>query len=128
MSLYSEKSPIFDYYEVEVDISRSLSRKVWLPSGGYLVIDQTEALTSFDVNSGKNVGEGSARETILNTNLESAIEIANQLRLRNLGGIIIIDFIDMADFEDQERVNTAFSEALKNDKARTTVYQIKNLD
>ncbi len=127
LGLYKEKSPIFDYFEIEVDISRSLSRKVWLPSGGYLVIDQTEALTSFDVNSGKNVGEGSARETILNTNLESAIEIANQLRLRNLGGIIIIDFIDMADFEDQKRVNAAFSEALKNDKSRTTVYQINEL-
>lgn len=127
LKLYSEKSPIFDYYEVEVDISIAMSRKVWLQSGGYLVVDQTEALTSFDVNSGKNVGEGSARETILNTNLESAVEIANQLRLRNLGGIIIIDFIDMVEFEDQERVNQTFVDALKNDKARTTIYSINEL-
>ena len=127
LSLYKEKAPIFDYYEIEVDISIALSRKVWLPSGGYLVIDQTEALTTFDVNSGKNVGEVSARETILNTNIESAHEIANQLRLRNLGGIIIIDFIDMETFEDQERVNNTFTEALEQDKARTSIYQINEL-
>ena len=127
LKLYDSKSPIFDYYEIEVDISRVSFLIRYGSSGGYLVVDQTEALTSFDVNSGKNVGQSSARETIINTNLEAAKEIADQLRLRNLGGIIIIDFIDMEAFEDQEKVNNLFTDCLSKDKARTTIYSINEL-
>ena len=124
---YDGEVPIFDAYEIEMDIARALSRKVWLPSGGYLVIDQTEALTSFDVNTGKYVGSHNARETILKTNLESAVAIVHQLRLRNLGGIIVIDFIDMEELADRRQVNEALELALKDDKSRTNVLAINEL-
>ncbi len=127
LRLYEGKTPVFDHYSIEIDIAKALSRKVWLPSGGYLVIDQTEALTSFDVNTGKYVGSHNAQETILNTNVEAVDEIVHQLRLRNLGGIIIIDFIDMEEYSDREMVNTALEEALKLDKSRTNVLAINEL-
>ncbi|MFW7382016.1 MAG: Rne/Rng family ribonuclease [Oligoflexus sp.] len=127
LQLYTEPEPIFDYYGIEIDIAKALSRKVWLPSGGYLVIDQTEALTSFDVNTGKFVGSVNAQETILRTNLEAADEIVHQLRLRNLGGIIIIDFIDMENVSHQEMVNQRLDEVLKADKSRTNVLAINEL-
>ncbi len=118
---------IFDHYGLELELAKAMSRKVWLPSGGYLVIDQTEALTSFDVNTGKFVGSVNARDTILRTNLEAVEEIVYQLRVRNLGGIIVLDFIDMENLEDQARVNDRLTEALKADKSRTNVLAINEL-
>ena len=96
--------PIFDAFGIEFDIARALGRKVWLKSGGYIVIDQTEAMTVIDVNTGKFVGKEELEDTILKTNLEAVKEIAYQIRLRNLGGIIIVDFIDMEKYENRDRV------------------------
>ncbi len=125
--LYDEKTPIFDVYGIEMDIGRALSSRIELPSGGYLIIDQTEALTSFDINTGKFVGQASARDTILKTNLEAVKKIVSQLRTRNIGGIIVIDFIDMEKTEDRERVFNTLQEELKADKARTNVLRISEL-
>jgi ribonuclease G len=127
LELYSDEKPIFDVYGIELDISRALSSKIDLPSGGYLVIDQTEALTAFDINTGKYVGKGNAHETILKTNLEAVKKIVAQLRIRNIGGIIVIDFIDMERPEDRETVYNALQEELKHDKARTNVLRISEL-
>lgn len=127
LKLYKSKDLIFDHYGLEIEIANALARKVWLPSGGYLVIDQTEALTSFDVNTGKFVGTLNAQDTILKTNLEAIDEIVNQLRVRNLGGIIVIDFIDMEGYADQQKVNEKLLEALKADKSRTNVLAINEL-
>jgi ribonuclease G len=122
--LFKNDNPIFDEYGVEMDVAMALARKVWLPSGGYLVIEQTEALASFDVNTGKFVGTSNVQETILKTNLEAAEEIVNQLKIRNIGGIIVIDFIDMDREEDREKVNRCLETALKKDKARIHVLSI----
>lgn len=127
LKLYQGRDLIFDHFGLEMEIATALSRKVWLPSGGYLVIDQTEALTSFDVNTGKYVGSINAQDTILKTNLEAIEEIVHQLRIRNLGGIIVLDFIDMESFADQQKVNEALQEALKADKSRTNVLAINEL-
>jgi ribonuclease G len=124
---YEDKLPIFDVYGVEMDIGRALSSRIELPSGGYLVIDQTEALTSFDINTGKYVGSASAHETILKTNMEAVKKIVAQLRIRNIGGIIVIDFIDMERLEDRDKVFNALQEELKSDKARTNVLRISEL-
>jgi ribonuclease G len=125
--LYNKPNPLFDEHEIEFDIARALSSKVWLPSGGYLIIEQTEALTSLDVNTGKFVGKLSVQETILKTNLEAVPVIAAQLRLRNIGGIIVIDFIDMDSQADRDKVYTALEKALKNDKAKFNVLKINEL-
>ena len=125
--LYRGKDPCFDTYNVEVQIKRSLGRKVWLKSGGYLVIDQTEALMAIDVNSGKFVGTSSLEETTLMTNIEAAQEVVHQLRLRNMGGIIIIDFIDMEKESSREKVTRVLEEALQHDRARTNVLKISDL-
>lgn len=125
--LYEEQLPIFDVYGIEMDIGRALSSRIELPSGGYLVVDQTEALTSFDVNTGKYVGSASAHETILKTNLEAVKKVVAQLRIRNIGGIIVIDFIDMERLEDREKVFNLLTEELKSDKARTNVLRISEL-
>ncbi len=127
IELYEGKEPIFDAFGLELDISRALGRKVWLKSGGYIIIDQTEAMTVIDVNTGKFVGKESLEETILKTNLEAVKEIAYQIRLRNLGGIIIIDFIDMERHENREKVFNAFVEAMKKDRAKNTIYSISEL-
>lgn len=127
LELYEDQIPIFDSYGIEMDIARALGTRVELPSGGYLVIDQTEALTSFDVNTGKFVGKVNARQTILKTNLEAARKVVEQLRIRNIGGIIIVDFIDMERPEDREAVFHAFQEELKHDRARTNVLRISEL-
>ncbi len=127
IELYEGQEPLFDAFGVELDISRAMGRKVWLKSGGYIVIDQTEAMTVIDVNTGKYVGKENLEETILKTNLEAVKEIAYQIRLRNLGGIIIIDFIDMEFPEHREKVFTAFKEAMKKDKAKNTIYNISEL-
>ncbi|NOX21351.1 MAG: Rne/Rng family ribonuclease [Nitrospirae bacterium] len=127
IELYEGNEPLFDAYGVEPDISRALGRKVWLKSGGYIVIDQTEAMTVIDVNTGKFVGKENLENTILQTNLEAVKEIAYQIRLRNLGGIIIIDFIDMELPENREKVFNAFKEAMKRDKAKNTIFNISEL-
>ena len=110
-----------------MEIQRSLGRKVWLKSGGYLVIDQTEALMAIDVNSGKFVGSSSLEDTTLKTNLEAVQEVVYQLRLRNIGGIIIIDFIDMDREQSRDKVYRTLEEALKGDRARTNVLRISEL-
>jgi ribonuclease G len=110
-----------------MDIGRALSRKIDLPSGGYVIVDQTEALTSFDVNTGRYVGRQSARETVLRTNMEAVKKVVSQLRLRNIGGIIVIDFIDMEDAVDREIVFNELTEELKQDKAKTNVLRISEL-
>ena len=127
IELYEGTEPIFDAYGIEFDISRALGRKVWLKSGGYIVIDQTEAMTVIDVNTGKFVGKEELEDTILKTNLEAVKEIAYQIRLRNLGGIIIVDFIDMEKYENRDRVFVAFVEAMKKDRAKNTISHISEL-
>jgi ribonuclease G len=124
LELYQGGQPIFDYYDIEMEIRRASGKKVWLKSGGYIVIEQTEALVAVDVNTGRYVGKRNLEETILRTNLEASREIAYQLRLRNVGGIIIIDFIDMEKSENREKVFHALKEHLKKDKARTNVLKI----
>ena len=121
IELYDEEEPIFDQYGLEVEISRALGRKVWLKSGGYIIIEQTEALTAIDVNTGRFVGKHNLEDTILKTNLEAVKEIAYQLRLRNIGGIIIIDFIDMEKEVNREKVYAALEDALKIDKSKTNI-------
>jgi len=127
VELYDAPEPLFDQYGIEPAISRALERRVWLKSGGYIVIDQTEALTTIDVNTGRYVGKHNQEETVLKTNLEAAREIVDQLRLRNLGGIIIIDFIDMVDPASRQRVMDAFDAALKQDKMRSNILKISEL-
>lgn len=127
LKLYTGDIPIFDIYGIEVDIGRALHRKIDLPSGGYLIIDQSEALTAFDVNTGKYVGKVNARDTILKTNLEATVKVVEQIRLRNIGGIIVIDFIDMDFEEDQQRLYQIFSETLKTDRALTNVSPVNEL-
>ncbi|HTW88306.1 MAG TPA: Rne/Rng family ribonuclease [Candidatus Binataceae bacterium] len=124
---YEKTEPIFDFFNLEDQIERALDRKVWLKSGGYLVFDQAEALTAIDVNTGRFVGKRSQQETVLKTNLEAVDEVVRQLRLRNIGGIIIVDFIDMARETDRKRVSDALSQALKRDKARTSALKISEL-
>jgi len=118
---YAGERPLFDLYGVEEEIEKSLARRVNLKSGGYLIIDQTEALTTIDVNTGGFVGVRSFDETIFKTNLEAAQVIARQLRLRNLGGIIIIDFIDMEDSEHKNAVLAEFKKSLTKDRTHMTV-------
>ena len=127
ITLYEGAEPIFDEYGIEEQLERALDRKVWLKSGGYLVIDQAEALTAIDVNTGRFVGKHNQDETVLKTNLEAADEVVKQLRLRNIGGIIIVDFIDMTREADRKRVTEVLSTALKRDKARSSVLKISEL-
>ena len=127
VELYHGDIPIFDVYNISTELSRALERKVWLRSGGYIVIDQAEALVAIDVNTGRYVGKKNLEDTILKTNLEAVQEIAYQLRLRNCGGIIIIDLIDMEREENRHRVYRALEEALKKDRARPTIIKISEL-
>ena len=124
---YSGEEPIFDALGIEIEISRALGKKVWLKSGGYIIIDETEALVAIDVNTGKFVGKRNLEDTILKTNLEAAKEIAYQLRLRDLGGIIILDFIDMEKTANREKVYQAFKESLKSDRSKTSITKITDL-
>ena len=119
--------PLFERYGLELEIERSLERKIWLKSGGYIVIDPTEALVSIDVNTGKYVGTASQEETILKTNLEAVKEIAYQLRLRNIGGLIVIDLIDMPRESDRTLVHATLLESLRNDRARSKVLKFSEL-
>ena len=124
---HDSATPIFDHYGIEIEIDRALDRKVWLKSGGYISIDQTEALVAIDVNTGKFVGHSDPEETILKTNLEAVREVVYQLRLRNIGGIIIVDFIDMAEEESKEIVWNTLTQALKSDRSRTRILKISEL-
>lgn len=121
VELYSGQEPIFDAYGVEEELNRALERKIWLKSGGYVVIEKTEALTSIDVNTGRYVGSYNLEETILKTNLEAVKEIAYQIRLRDVGGLIVIDFIDMEREGNRLRVVEALKEALAADRSKTNV-------
>ncbi|MBA2816512.1 ribonuclease G [Candidatus Pantoea persica] len=121
LELYAGKLPIFDLFDVENEIQRSLDRKVELKSGGYLIIDQTEAMTTIDINTGAFVGHRNLDETVFNTNVEATQAIARQLRLRNLGGIIIIDFIDMSNDEHRRRVLHSLEAALSKDRVKTGI-------
>lgn len=125
--LYTNDVPLFDAYNVEIEINRVLDKKVWLRSGGYIVIDQAEALTVIDVNTGKFVGKRNFEETILKTNIEAAHEIAHQLRLRNIGGIVIVDFIDMQASENKGKVLNLLEELLREDRSRASVVNITPL-
>ncbi|MBD9435465.1 ribonuclease G [Pseudoxanthomonas sp. PXM03] len=127
IELYTGERPIFDLYGVEDEIGRALDKQVPLKSGGYLVIDQTEAMTTVDVNTGSFLGQRNLEETVYRTNLEAAQAVARQLRLRNLGGIIIIDFIDMDDPEHRRQVLRTLEKSLAKDHARTTVYEFSPL-
>ncbi|MFC3717138.1 ribonuclease G [Luteimonas soli] len=124
---YSGARPVFDLYGVEDEIQRALEKEVPLKSGGYLVIDQTEAMTTVDVNTGSFLGQRNLEETVYRTNLEAAQAVARQLRLRNLGGIIIIDFIDMTDAEHRRQVLRTLEKSLVRDHAKTTVYDFSPL-
>jgi ribonuclease G len=124
VAFYDNEVPLLDAYGVEVEISRALEKKVWLRSGGYIIIETTEALTVVDVNTGRYVGRKDLEETIFKTNMEAAKEIAYQLRLRKIGGIIIIDFIDMERESHREEVFNALQEAVKKDKSRANILKV----
>ncbi len=127
VELYQGRESIFDAYNIEGDVARALKKKVWLKSGGSIVIEQTEALVAIDVNTGRYVGKHNFDETVLKTNLEAVKEIAYQIRLRNIGGIIIIDFIDMKKEQHREKVMTHMNEAMKNDKSQTNILPLTEL-
>ena len=122
-----ENLPVFERFHVHEQLHKALDRKVWLPSGGSIIIERTEALTVIDVNTGKNVGTSNLEETVYRNNLEAAEEIARQLRLRDIGGIIVIDFIDMEIRENRDKVGAALRSALARDKTRTQVFDISEL-
>ena len=128
VELYDDEAlPIFERHHVHEQLHKALDRKVWLPSGGSIIIERTEALTVIDVNTGKNVGTSNLEETVFRNNLEAAEEVARQLRLRDIGGIIVIDFIDMEIKKNREEVLRAFKAALARDKTRTQVFDISEL-
>ena len=125
--LWPGPEPLFDHYGVELELDRALDKRVWLKSGGFIIVDETEALTTIDVNTGRYVGKRDFEETILKTNLEAAKEIVSQLRFRNVGGIIIIDFIDMSRFKNREKVTEALKTELSKDKAKSVVVRISEI-
>jgi ribonuclease E len=122
--LHDGKLPVFEEFHIEEQIHKALDRKVWLPSGGYLIIERTEAMTIVDVNTGKSVGKTNLEETVVNTNLEAARETARQLRLRDIGGIIVVDFIDMLLEQNKRKVEDVAKETLAQDKTRSQVFEI----
>ena len=124
---YEEKTPIFDFYDIEGDIEKILESKIWLKKGGYIVIEHTEALVTIDVNTGRFVGKRDQEETILETNLIAAKEIARQLRLRDIGGIIVVDFIDMENEDNRRKVYNEFRNLLRKDRSRVRVYPVSDL-
>lgn len=124
---YSKNFDLFEHYQISTKISRALSRKIWLKCGGYLIIDKTEALTVIDVNTGKYTGGSNLEDTVLRANLEAAKEISKQLRLRDIGGIVIIDFIDMNKVEHQQMVIETLKQSLKKDRTKTTVVGMTGL-
>jgi ribonuclease G len=124
---YDGQEPIFDGFGIEIEIDRALERKVWLKSGGYLIVDEMEALTAIDVNTGRFVGKSSLEDTITKTNLEAAREVAEQLRIRSIGGMIVVDFIDMDRPHNREKVTRAFNEHLRRDRSKAAVTRISEL-
>ncbi len=122
-----EPLPLFEHHHVHEQLHKALDRKVWLSSGGSLIIERTEALTVIDVNTGRNVGRTSLEETVFRNNLEAAEEIARQLRLRDIGGIIVIDFIDMEIKKNRDELMRVFRDALSRDKTRTQVFEVSEL-
>jgi len=127
VELYEGLEPIFDAYNLEGDISRALKKKTWLKSGGYIIIEQTEALVAIDVNTGRYVGKHNLEETILKTNLEAVKEIAYQIRLRDIGGIIVIDFIDMEKKSNQEKVFNALKDVFKKDRSKNHILPMSEM-
>ena len=127
LEFYEGEEDIFDAHGIEIEMTDALEKKIWLRSGGHIVIDQMEALTAVDVNTGKFVGKKNSDDTILRTNLEAVKEVVYQLRLRNIGGIIVIDFIDMSRTADREKVYSTLKESLRVDKARTNILKISEL-
>src|SRR4051794_5039216 len=124
---YAGQEPIFDGFGIEIEIDRALERKVWLKSGGYLIVDEMEALTAIDVNTGRFVGKSSLEDTITKTNMEAAREVAEQLRIRNIGGMIVVDFIDMDRPSNRDKVTRSFNEFLRRDRAKAAVTRISEL-
>jgi ribonuclease G len=127
IELYDGNDPIFDGFGIEIEIDRALERKVWLKSGGYLIVDEMEALTAVDVNTGRFVGKSSLEDTITKTNLEAAREVADQLRVRSIGGMIVVDFIDMDRPHNRDKVTRAFNEHLRRDRSKAAVTRISEL-
>jgi ribonuclease G len=127
IELYEGNDPIFDGYGIEIEIDRALERKVWLKSGGYLIVDEMEALTAIDVNTGRFVGKSSLEDTITKTNMEAAREVAEQLRIRSIGGMIVVDFIDMDRPHNREKVTRSFNEYLRKDRSKAAVTRISEL-
>ena len=127
IELYDGSEPIFDGYGIEIEIDRALERKVWLKSGGYLIVDEMEALTAIDVNTGRFVGKKSLEDTITQTNLEASREVAEQLRIRSIGGMIVVDFIDMDRPSNKDKVMRAFNDFLRRDRAKAAVTRISEL-
>jgi ribonuclease G len=127
IELYDGQEPIFDGFGIEIEIDRALERKVWLKSGGYLIVDEMEALTAIDVNTGRFVGKTSLEDTITKTNLEACREVAEQLRIRSIGGMIVVDFIDMDRPHNREKVTRSFNDYLRKDRAKAAVTRISEL-
>lgn len=127
IELYEGNDPIFDGYGIEIEIDRALERKVWLKSGGYLIVDEMEALTAIDVNTGRFVGKSSLEDTITKTNMEAAREVAEQLRIRSIGGMIVVDFIDMDRPHNRDKVTRSFNEYLRKDRNKAAVTRISEL-
>ncbi|MFC3123025.1 ribonuclease G [Agaribacter flavus] len=127
LQYYQGELPIFDLYDVENELQRALERRVDLKSGGYIIIDQTEAMTTIDINTGAFVGHRNLEETIFNTNIEATLAIARQLRLRNLGGMILIDFIDMIEPDHKRRVLSSLEQAMSKDRAKSSIYGFTSL-
>jgi ribonuclease G len=127
VKLYPGKEPIFDAHNIEPQIEKTFERKVWLKKGGYIVIDPTEALVAIDVNTGRFTGKKNQEETIFRTNLEAAREIPRQLRLRDMGGIIVIDFIDMEEEGNRKAVLDELRKELRKDRARTKAFAVSEL-
>jgi ribonuclease G len=127
IELYEGNDPIFDGYGIEIEIDRALERKVWLKSGGYLIVDEMEALTAIDVNTGRFVGKSSLEDTITKTNLEATREVAEQLRIRSIGGMIVVDFIDMDRPHNRDKVTRSFNEHLRKDRNKAAVTRISEL-
>lgn len=127
VQLYRDRTPLFDKYNLEGQIEKALRKKVWLPSGGYIVIDQSEALTTIDVNTGKFTGKQKLEDTVFKTNLEAAREVARQMRLRDIGGIILVDFIDMEKPSNRQKVLKEFQEAFRADRSKTYIFGMTEL-
>ncbi len=127
VELYTHRQPVFDKYGIEKEVEKIFRRKVWLKCGGYLIFDRTEALVAIDVNTGRHMGKDNLEDTVLTANLEACDEVGRQLRLRNMGGIIIIDFIDMQSRRNQREVLRRLKEALRKDKAKTNILPISDL-